>query len=169
MGMIRLTNLMITYRLGDVNQSGLPRHVRLGRTLTVDIMSNTTLTAATYSIDGGATVRRYLAKGARNVHEHFRQTTTLTPDQYTAGLTDFGPGRSKLLGNSAEEYLKVLRRGPSEAESHARLGRHLGMPALRLVRFPTTSFSRRPTATPGGGASGLTYTFTRQPNGTTGH
>jgi hypothetical protein len=26
---------------------------------------------------------------------HFHQTTTLTPEQYVAGLTDFGPGRSK--------------------------------------------------------------------------
>jgi len=37
----------------------------------------------------------------------FHQTTTLTPEQYVAGLTDFGPGRSKLFGNSADEYLKV--------------------------------------------------------------
>ena len=34
------------------------------------------------------------------------QTTTSTPEQYVAGLTDFGPGRSKLFGNSADEYLK---------------------------------------------------------------
>ena len=39
---------------------------------------------------------------------HFHQTTTLTPEQYIAGLTDFGPGRSKLFGNSADEYLKVV-------------------------------------------------------------
>ena len=36
---------------------------------------------------------------------HFHQTTTLTPEQYVAGLTDFGPGRSKLFGNSADDYL----------------------------------------------------------------
>ena len=39
---------------------------------------------------------------------HLHQTTTSTPEQYVAGLTDFGPGRSKLFGNSADEYLKVL-------------------------------------------------------------
>ena len=44
------------------------------------------------------------------------QTTTLTPEQYVAGLTDFGPGRSKLFGNSANEYLKVHQRGLAEAE-----------------------------------------------------
>jgi len=38
---------------------------------------------------------------------HFHQITGLTPEQYVAGLTDFGPDRSKLLGNSADEYLKV--------------------------------------------------------------
>ena len=40
------------------------------------------------------------------------QTTTSTPEQYVAGLTDFGPGRSKLFGNSVDEYLKVHSRGP---------------------------------------------------------
>ena len=44
------------------------------------------------------------------------QTTTSTPEQYVAGLTDFGPGRSKLFGNSADTYLKVHHRGPSQAD-----------------------------------------------------
>jgi len=48
------------------------------------------------------------------IHSH--HTTTLTPEQYVAGLTDFGPGRSKLFGNSADEYLKVYHRGLSEAD-----------------------------------------------------
>jgi hypothetical protein len=30
---------------------------------------------------------------------HLYQTTTATPEQFLAGLTDFGPGRSKLFGN----------------------------------------------------------------------
>jgi hypothetical protein len=38
---------------------------------------------------------------------HFNQTTTLTPEQYIAGLTDFGPGRSKVFSESADDYLKV--------------------------------------------------------------
>jgi hypothetical protein len=33
---------------------------------------------------------------------HLHQTTTSTSEQYIAGLTDFGPGRSKLFGNSAD-------------------------------------------------------------------
>ena len=42
---------------------------------------------------------------------HFHQTTTSTPERYVAGLTDFGPGRSKLFGNTADEYLKVHHQG----------------------------------------------------------
>ena len=38
---------------------------------------------------------------------HFNETTTSTPEQFVAALTDFGPGRSKLFGNSADEYLKA--------------------------------------------------------------
>jgi hypothetical protein len=34
---------------------------------------------------------------------HFNQTTTLTPEQYIAGLTDFGPGRSKVFSKSADD------------------------------------------------------------------
>jgi hypothetical protein len=47
---------------------------------------------------------------------HLHKTTTATPEQYVAGLTDFGPGRSKLFGNSADEYLKLHDRGPSRAD-----------------------------------------------------
>ena len=37
---------------------------------------------------------------------HFHQTTTLTPEQYVAGLTDFGPGRSKLFGNQVARLIE---------------------------------------------------------------
>ncbi|WP_197700527.1 hypothetical protein [Variovorax sp. HW608] len=47
---------------------------------------------------------------------HFVYATTSTPEEFVAALTDFGPGRSKLFGNSADEYLKVHRRGPTEAD-----------------------------------------------------
>jgi hypothetical protein len=38
---------------------------------------------------------------------NFHQTTTATPEQFIAGLTDFGPGRAELFENSADGYLKV--------------------------------------------------------------
>jgi hypothetical protein len=46
---------------------------------------------------------------------HLHQTTNLTPEQYIAGLTDFGPGRAELFPNSADEYLKVHQYGRTEA------------------------------------------------------
>jgi hypothetical protein len=42
---------------------------------------------------------------------HLHETTKSTPEQFIAGLTDFGPGRSQLFGNSADDYLKVHDQG----------------------------------------------------------
>lgn len=97
---------------------------------------------------------------------HFHQTTTLTPEQYIAGLTDFGPGRSKLFGNSADEYLKVHHRGLSEADVTEGSGGiwerlHYDWSNPNHVVLTTTD------SNVWGGASGHTYTFTRQPNGAT--
>jgi hypothetical protein len=47
---------------------------------------------------------------------HFHETTTSTPEQFIAGLTDFGPGRSKLFANSADSYLEVHHRGRADAD-----------------------------------------------------
>jgi hypothetical protein len=47
---------------------------------------------------------------------HLHQTTPSTPEQHVAGLTDFGPGRSKLFGNSADEYIQVHHEGASQAD-----------------------------------------------------
>ena len=47
---------------------------------------------------------------------HFHQSTTLTPEQYIAGLTDFSPGRVKVFSKSADDYLKVHSVGPAQAD-----------------------------------------------------
>jgi hypothetical protein len=47
---------------------------------------------------------------------HFTQTTTSTPEQFIAGLTDFGPGRENLFANSADDYLTVHSRGADQAD-----------------------------------------------------
>ena len=97
---------------------------------------------------------------------HLHQTTTATPEQFVAALTDFGPGRSKLFGNSADDYLKVHDQGPGHADvtegSEAvweRLQYDWSDPN-RVVMTTTDSNIW-------GGRSGHTYTFTRQPDGTT--
>src|SRR4029077_10518323 len=97
---------------------------------------------------------------------HLHETTTATPEQFIAGLTDFGPGRSKLFGNSADEYLKVHHRGPSEADVTEGSGGiwerlHYDWSDPDRVVMTTTD------SNVWGGASGHTYTFTRKPDGTT--
>jgi len=47
---------------------------------------------------------------------HMHETTTSTPEQFLAALVDFGPGRSKIFDNSADDYLKVYHRGPTDAD-----------------------------------------------------
>ena len=42
-----------------------------------------------------------------NTGIQFHRTTTLTPEQYIAGLTDFGPGRAKLFANSADAITAI--------------------------------------------------------------
>jgi hypothetical protein len=97
---------------------------------------------------------------------HLHQTTTLTPEQYIAGLTDFGPDRSKLFGNSADEYLKVHQRGRTQADVTEGSGGiwerlHYDWSDPQHVVLTTTE------SNVWGGASGHTYTFTRRPDGTT--
>ena len=97
---------------------------------------------------------------------HFHATTTATPEQFVAGLTDFGPGRSELFGYSADGYLEVHDQRPGHADVTEgsrgiweRLDYDWSDPD-RVVLTTTDS-------NVWGGASGHTYSFTRQPNGTT--
>jgi hypothetical protein len=97
---------------------------------------------------------------------HFHETTTLTPEQFIAGLTDFGPGRSKFFGNSANEYLKVHYLDRSEADVTEGSGGiwerlYYDWSDLNRVVLTTTD------SNVWGGESGHTYTFTRHSNGTT--
>ncbi len=47
---------------------------------------------------------------------HFCQSTTVTPEEFVADLPDFGPGRSKLFGDSADDCPKLHSLGPSRAD-----------------------------------------------------
>ena len=47
---------------------------------------------------------------------HFHQRPPRPSSSSSPGLTDFGPGRSKLFKNSADSYLKVHHQGPREAD-----------------------------------------------------
>jgi hypothetical protein len=97
---------------------------------------------------------------------HFHEATYATPEQFVAALTDFGPGRSELFGNSADGYLKVHARGREEADvtegSHGIWERlHYDWSNPEHIVLKTTD------SNVWGGRSGHTYTLTRQPDGIT--
>src|ERR1051325_10631595 len=97
---------------------------------------------------------------------HFKETTTATPEQFIAGLTDFGPGRSKLFGNSTDEYLKVHNKGAHHAdvtEGSNGIWERLRYDWSNPNHVVLTTID----SNLWGGASGHTYTFTRRPDGTT--
>src|SRR3954451_11155314 len=97
---------------------------------------------------------------------HLEATTSSTPEQFVAGLTDFGPGRRKLFANSADSSLKVHSQSPGHAdvtEGSAGIWERLDYDwsdPIHVVLTTTDSnvFGRR---------SGHTYTLTRSANGTT--
>ena len=96
----------------------------------------------------------------------FRFTTTSTPEQFVAGLTDFDPGRSKLFGNSADEVLLVHRRGASHADVTEGSGGiwerlHYDWSDPNRVVMTTTD------SNVWGGRSGHTYFFKRLEDGRT--
>ncbi|HEY6396000.1 MAG TPA: hypothetical protein VIX82_00960 [Solirubrobacteraceae bacterium] len=97
---------------------------------------------------------------------HFNQITTSTPEHFVAGLTDFGPGRSEVFGNSADGYLKVHDQGVDWAdvtEGSRGIWERLKYCWLDPNRVVVTTIG----SNVWGGFSGHAYTFTRRPEGTT--
>jgi len=97
---------------------------------------------------------------------HFHKTTTATPEQFIAGLSDFGPGRSELFKNSADSYLNVHNLGPNRADVTEgsggvweRLYYNWSDPHHVVLKTIDSNLF--------GGASGHTYTLTENPDGTT--
>jgi hypothetical protein len=97
---------------------------------------------------------------------HLNATTTSTPEQFVAGLTDFGPGRQQVFPNSADGYLEVHDRGAHTADVTEGSGGiwerlHYDWAKPDRVELTTTDSNAW------GGHSGYTYTFTPRPDGTT--
>ncbi|MQY26192.1 hypothetical protein [Nocardia aurantia] len=97
---------------------------------------------------------------------HLTHTTTATPEQFLAALTDFGPGRGQLFGNSADSYLRVHDRDATHADvtegsNHIWERLHYDWSDPRHIVMTTTDSNLW------GGASGHTYTLTPRPDGTT--
>ena len=83
------------------------------------------------------------------------ETTTATPEQFVAGLTDFGPGRSELFGNSADDDLKVHDKSADQADVTEgsrgvweRLHYDWSDPHVSCSRPPTRTRGRTPRPTP---------------------
>jgi hypothetical protein len=97
---------------------------------------------------------------------HFQATTTSTPEQFIAGLTDVGPGREEVFAKSSDAYLTVHRLGAYDADVTEGSGGvwerlHYDWSDPRQVRLTTTDSNVF------GGASGYDYTFAAGPDGTT--
>lgn len=97
---------------------------------------------------------------------HLHQSTTATPEQFIAGLTDFGPGRSELFGNSTDDYLKVHAQSPGHADV-TEGSRGIWERLQYDWSEPNRVVMKTIDSNAWGRASGHTYTLTRQPNGTT--
>jgi hypothetical protein len=97
---------------------------------------------------------------------HFNAKTSATPEQWVAALTDFGPGRSEIFENSADDDLEVHDQGPTEAdvtEGSSGIWERLHYDwsdPNRIVLTTTDSNTW-------GGNSSHTYTFSSEPDGKT--
>ena len=97
---------------------------------------------------------------------HLSTITTATPEQFVASLTDFGPGRSQLFSNSADDYLEVHDKGEHQADVTEGSGGiwerlHYDWSDPNRVVMTTTDSNIW------GGQSGHTYSFHRRDDGTT--
>src|SRR5215471_10415294 len=96
----------------------------------------------------------------------YHETTTVTPEQFVAGVTDFGPGRSEIFGRSADRYLEVHHQGPTDADVTEGSGGvwerlHYDWSDPHRIVMTTTDSNAW------GGDSGHTYTLTPRPDGGT--
>lgn len=97
---------------------------------------------------------------------HLTETTTSTPEQFVAALTDFGPGRSKIFGRSGDDYLEVHDQRPD----HADVTEGSGGIWERLDydwSDPNRVVMKTTDSNIWGGRSGHTYSLRRRPDGTT--
>jgi hypothetical protein len=97
---------------------------------------------------------------------HFSEKTSATPEQFLAGLTDFGTGRQQLFGNSSDDYLKVHAKGVDTAdvtEGSGGVWERLHYDWSDRGRVVMTTVD----SNIWGGRSGHVYTLVPLPDGTT--
>jgi hypothetical protein len=102
---------------------------------------------------------------------HLHATTTATPAQFVAGITDFGPGRQEIFGNSGDEFLEVHDLGADSADVTEGTGRNGRAISWERLRYDWSDPSRVTMSVLDSNvfttASGHTYSITPQADGTT--
>ena len=97
---------------------------------------------------------------------HLHQTTTATPEQFLAAITDFRPGRSQLFSATSDEFLRVHEQGLTFAEVTE--GTKSAWERLRYDWSDRHHVVRKTVdSNLWGGASGHIYTITRNAQGMT--
>ncbi|MBO0748570.1 MAG: hypothetical protein J2O47_09460 [Acidimicrobiaceae bacterium] len=97
---------------------------------------------------------------------HLHATTTATPQQFLAALTDFTPGRQRLFPATADDVLKVHEQGPTFADVTE--GTKSAWERLRYDwSDPHRVVMKTIDSNLWGGASGHIYTIRRNSAGTT--
>jgi hypothetical protein len=99
------------------------------------------------------------------------ETTTATPDQFLAALTDFGPDRSQIWTNSQPAFLVVHDRGDTWADVTE--GSKAGGPVWERLRYdwsnPTDIVLTTTDSNTWGDKSGHRYTLTQADGATSVH
>ncbi len=102
---------------------------------------------------------------------HLHATTTATPAQVLAGITDFGPGRHEIFGNSGDEFLEVHALGADSADVTEGTGSNGHAVSWERLYYdwsdPTRVTMKVLDSNVWSPASGHTYAITPQPDGTT--
>jgi hypothetical protein len=97
---------------------------------------------------------------------HMHANIAATPEEFIAGLTDFGPGRAELFSNSADDFLIVHENGEGYADVTEGSG-----PAWERLRYDWSNAAHVVLTTTDsnawGGASGHIYDLTQRKDGTT--
>ena len=102
---------------------------------------------------------------------HLHETTTATPAQVLAGITDFGPGRQQIFGNSGDEFLEVHDQGAASADVTEGTGKNGHALTWERLKYDWSNPSRVTMtvldSNVWSSASRHTYSITPQPDGTT--
>src|SRR5262245_56990135 len=99
------------------------------------------------------------------------ETTTATPAQVLAGITDFGPRRQQIFGNSGDEFHEVHELGADSADVTEGTGRNGRALTWERLSYDWSNPNRVTMSVRDSNvwssASRHTYSITPQPDGTT--